>query len=261
MGFTNIFKKFFGLSQNSESLTDQNLSLSRDIGQTSAICPYCDEHLDKMPSRKTKCPYCKNYIYKRTRPYDEANIIVREDQLEKIKEEWAIKNGTHDNYLEENARVKKVRDEMRERYGKEPSDHDVEFRVLNEQAVEAEFAGNWGFARNFRLNMAKNLEKRGSLELSLRMYFHICFLDINGPNNRGGIQTLNLDEYPYFSPDIGFLAPGVINTIKKLIDKLKFDEQSCKERFIEVTEPIHEGTPTPIPPKKAWPKLKEELFK
>lgn len=260
MSLTYFFKKFFGLSQNSECLTDQNPSLSRGIGQTSAICPYCDEKLDKMPSRKTKCPYCENYIYKRTRPYDEVNIIVREDQLEKIKEEWAIKNGNHPTYLKEKARENRIRNEMRERFGKEPLEKDVEFRVLNDQTTEAEFSGDWGFARNSRLGMAKNLETRGSFELSLRMYFHVCFLDINGPNNRGGLEPKFIEKYPYFTPKTGFIAPGVIGRMKKIIDKLEFDEQTCKEEFLEVTKPVHEGTPTPLSPIKTWSILKKEMF-
>ena len=256
MSLTNIFKNLFGSSESTVKKIGLGSSFSEHIGNTNAICPYCEEKLEKMPKRKTKCPKCENFIYKRTRPYDEVDIILREDQLDIIEEEWAINNGSHDIYLKEKAREKRIRDEMRKRYGKEPADDDVEFRVNNDRAVEAEFLGDWGFARNYRLNMAKNLEKRKSHELALRMYYHVCFLDINGPNNRSGMQN----EYPYFTPKSGFIALGVIKRIKRLISKVGFNEEDCKRGFIEVNKPIFEGTPTTIPPEKAWAKLREELF-
>lgn len=260
MSLTNFFKNLFGSSETTVKKTDHGTSFSKNVGNTNAICPYCEERLEKMPKRKTKCPKCGNYIYKRTRPYDEVDIIIREDQLDIIEEEWAIKNGSHDIYLKEKSREKRIRDEMRERFGKEPADYDVEFRVLNDQANEAEFRGNYGWARNYRLNMAKNLEKRKSHELALRMYFHVCYLDINGPNNLGGMQSEDSSEYPDFTPDNGMLAPGVIKRMKKLISKIEFDKIDCKEEFIGVNRPIFNGSPAPISPEKAWPKLNEELF-
>lgn len=261
MGLTNIFKNLFGSSDGTVKKTGQDSSFSKKIGNTNAICPYCNEKLEKMPKRKTKCPKCENYIYKRTRPFDEVDIIIREDQLDIIEEEWSIKNGSHDIYLKEKARKKRIRDGMRESFGKEPADYDVEFRVLNDQAVEAEFSGDWGFARNYRLKMAKNLEKRKSHELALRLYYHVSYLDINGPNNRSGMKSVDLDNYPYFTPKSGFLAPGVIKRMKTLINKLEFDEEDCKQGFIEVNKPIYEGSPTSLSPEKAWSLLQAELFK
>lgn len=260
MSLTNIFKNLFGSSERTVKKTDQGSSLSGNLGNTNVICPYCEEILEKMPKRKTKCPKCENYIYKRTRPHDEVDIIIREDQLDIVEEEWAIKNGSHDIFLKEKARKKRIRDGMRERYGKEPADYDVEFRVLNDQALEAEFSGDWGFARNYRLKMAKNLEKRKNHKLALRLYCHVCYLDINGPNNRSGIQSVDLDKYPYFTPKNGFLASGVIKRMKKLIGKLDFDEADCKQGFVEVNKQIFEGSPTPLSPEKAWIELKKELF-
>lgn len=260
MELTKILKNLFKSSDKTVSETNQSSSLSKNIGNTTAVCPYCNEKLEKMPKRKTKCSNCDNHIYKRTRPYDEAHIIIREDQIDAIEEEWAIKNGNHDIYLKEKDREKRIRDDMRERFGKEPADEDVEFRVLNDQAVEAEFEGQWGFARNFRLKMAKNLKKRGSLEKSLRLYFHVCFLDINGPNNRGGLQSHDSGKYPFFTPESGMLSPGIIKPMKKMISKLDLSKEDCKKGFIEVTIPIHQGTPTKLHPEKAWNSLRTELF-
>ena len=74
------------------------------------------------------------------------------------------------------------------------------------------------------------------------------------------MQSVDLDNYPYFTPKNGFLAPGVIKKMKKLISKLEFDEEDCKQGFIEVNNPISEGSPTPLTPEKAWKELRKELF-
>lgn len=260
MGLKKFLNNLIDHSKKPRKKLSQSSPISKTIGNTEGICPYCVEKLEKMPIRKTQCPHCEKYIFKRTRPYDEVDIIIRDDQIDTIEEEWAIKNGNHDIYLKEKKREQRIRDDMRKRFGKEPADEDVEFRVLNDQAVEAEFAGQWGFARNFRLGMAKNLEKRKSYELSLRMYFHVCYLDLNGPNNRGGMEFNNLEKYPYFKPKNAILAPGVIKRMKKLINKLKFTDEDCRKEFIEVNKPIFEGSPTPLSPEKTYSKLKKELF-
>ena len=69
------------------------------IGVTDAVCPYCDHRLQKMPGRKKKCPACENSIFVRTRPRDKVKILVREDQLLAINEQWSIVRGTHEQFL------------------------------------------------------------------------------------------------------------------------------------------------------------------
>lgn len=266
MGLINFFKNIIGKAE--RNLSDRSSynsnfdksALSRNIGITTAECPYCSTELAKKPSRKTKCPNCGKFIYKRTRPFDNTDILIREDQIDQIEEEWSIVNGNHDIYLKEKSREQRIRNEMRERFGREPDDADVEFRVLNDRALEAEFSGLWGFARNSRLQMAKNLEKRKSPKLALRTFFHVCYLDINGPNNRMGMSSENLKEYPYFTPETGSLSPGVIKKMKKLIKQLKYNDEDCRREFLEVNEQIHEGSRKPLSPQDAWPKLRMELF-
>ena len=235
-------------------------SLDRTIGETNAICPYCETELEKKPSRKKQCPHCENYIYKRTRPYDDAHIIIREDQIEDLEEQWAIANGEYDLFLKEKKRKERIANRLTDQYGNEPNKEDVEFRALNEKATEFEFKGDWGFARNMRLKMAQNLEQREIYKLAFRSYCHVCFLDINGPNNRSGTSKETLEKFPYFTPESAVLAPGVIRLMEDLIDKLNYDSEKVRNEFIEVATPIHEGTPTPIPPVKAWPTLKKELM-
>jgi hypothetical protein len=126
MGLINFFRNIFSNKENSTiSISYSNPkssskdSLSKNIGVTEALCPYCNSDLEKKPTRKTKCPHCNNYIYKRTRPYDNADILIREEQIDLIEEEWSIVNDSHDIYLKEKERERRIRDEMRKRFGRE----------------------------------------------------------------------------------------------------------------------------------------------
>jgi len=63
------------------------------LGNTEPICPYCARPLEKMPGRKTKCPFCANFMYVRTRPADKKRVIVTEQDAAKIDEQWKIESG------------------------------------------------------------------------------------------------------------------------------------------------------------------------
>jgi len=63
------------------------------LGNTEPICPYCAKPLEKMPGRKTKCPFCANFMYVRTRPADKKRVIVTEQDATKIDEQWKIESG------------------------------------------------------------------------------------------------------------------------------------------------------------------------
>lgn len=60
----------------------------KDIGITSPNCPYCNEELAKFPARKTKCKNCGKYMYVRTRPLDRKKVLLKENELELLEEEW-----------------------------------------------------------------------------------------------------------------------------------------------------------------------------
>src|SRR5690606_13242078 len=95
------------------------------IGTTDALCPYCSVALAKFPGRKTKCKSCEQYIYVRTRPLDSQRILVKEDELPIVEEQWAIKNDTWDDLQENRAELQEIRNELRKKFGREPANNDV----------------------------------------------------------------------------------------------------------------------------------------
>ena len=68
--------------------------LNSCLGITEAKCPYCGEKLYKFPKAKTKCKSCGNFIYKRTRPFDNKAILVKENELDEVEKEWEKKKPT-----------------------------------------------------------------------------------------------------------------------------------------------------------------------
>ena len=72
-------------SNNSNS---ELLVLNPNIGTTNAQCPYCNLALKQLHPRKTKCKNCGNNIYVRTRPADYKKILVKEDELKMVQQEW-----------------------------------------------------------------------------------------------------------------------------------------------------------------------------
>lgn len=66
------------------------MSKLTDIGINGDECPYCGQILPKRPSRKAKAPCCGKPIFVRTRPSDNQSVLLREDQIPALEEQWAV---------------------------------------------------------------------------------------------------------------------------------------------------------------------------
>lgn len=109
MGFLDFFKKnhktnnigkIDSFATNINKTEKDNILELKEIGILTPNCPYCNIKLNTFPQRKTKCKNCNNYIYTRQRPIDFKKVLVKEDELKLIEEEWEknyynkkIKNG------------------------------------------------------------------------------------------------------------------------------------------------------------------------
>lgn len=51
-----------------------------NLGETTAVCPYCGENLGVMPKRPKNCPACKNKIWMSATPFTEVMYLVRREQ-------------------------------------------------------------------------------------------------------------------------------------------------------------------------------------
>lgn len=200
-------------------------------------------------------------MYVRTRPEDNARVLVTKEQTDQIEEEWAIATGRHDAYIAEKALRAKIRSQQRETFKKEPPESDVEWAYLNECRLQAGLENNWGLYRNFTFKMGEQLSRERRFKGALQHYLDVCYLDLNGPQNLGTRDPQWLRICPPFEPKTGFLAPGVISLIEDIMVKIDWDKEDVKRHFLEHNTRIGAGLKCPLAPEKCWPSIDEALGK
>ncbi|MEY4440447.1 MAG: hypothetical protein RLY49_73 [Candidatus Parcubacteria bacterium] len=240
----------------------QNLQTTDFKDEREARCPSCKNVLKKIPGAKTKCPSCGEYMYVRTGP-DNIRKVVSQKGADNIDEQWRIINGTQEFYLQEQKRREDRTNLLRIKFnGKEPSSYDVSWSLFNEDLLEHMKNQDWGLYRNTKFNMAELLEKEGRIDGALNMYLAVCYLDLNGPNNRGGFDDPDiLKDFPPFDPRDGnaFLAPGVISRIMKIIKKSGISIDDLSKRFFDYNTRFEKPMRLPVSVGEAWQIFKKEI--
>ena len=102
------------------------------------LCPYCNGSLEQEPKKKKKCPHCKNFIYVRTSPSTRKKILVTEEGIKEIENEW--KRYQNKNNCLRNLKSYGVTEEDFESHknklskdiGNEPDDSDVIYSIYND---------------------------------------------------------------------------------------------------------------------------------
>ncbi len=224
-------------------------------------CPYCHAALAKIPGRKTKCPNCGEFMYVRTTPKGNVRTVVTKKEADKIDEDWSIVGGTHDQYSENKEKFAQEKEVLRKRFGgKEPSDRDVAWSLFNKQLVEHMRNGDWGLYRNTRFGMAELLSRDLRFKQSLETYFEVCYLDLNGANNIGGIEDPELlKEFPPFDLRDAFLAPGLMDIIKRIVKRLKMSSDELRALFVEHNTRLYKSLKLPLSPEQSWSSIEKAL--
>jgi hypothetical protein len=133
-----------------------------------AVCPYCQQVLDKRPKRKKKCPHCENYIYIRgLPPKGERRVLVTEDEAEEIDSQWKQLHfrrkwlGMLQQYGIVDEDFDAHRKKLRERFGQEPSDGDVVWSLFHEALDGSMKSGDFQELKRLYFEMALFLCKEG----------------------------------------------------------------------------------------------------
>ena len=219
------------------------------VGSESASCPSCNATLVKFPLRKIACPHCGQPIYSRTRPSDGRKVLLSEAQAAIVEEQWAAKNGTLVQLRAERSRAENARDELRSKFGRNPSENDVRWKLLNEDAITHASDGNIGLYRNTRFEMSELLRKEGRGLQSLHLLLAVCYLDANGPQNTSGWGDM---KHEWFSLGQAFLAPGILGRTGSLIDGLGLSEAEVYQHFLAATKTYASWPGIVLSPDKAW---------
>jgi len=105
------------------------------------------------------------------------------------------------------------------------------------------------------------LRKEKRLELSLRTYLELCYLDLNGPMNPGAIIEPELKaQFPPFDTKRAFLAPGIISEIKIILKKTGLETERAKEVFFEIADVNHRALNLPVSPLGAWTQIEAAIM-
>jgi len=239
------------ISEEKQESSKTNLT---EIGNIDSICPYCSVGITKKPLRKSKCKNCGQYIYVRTRPIDRQRVLVTLNQASEIDVQWT---NSPRSYIYDHIEPKEIeiaKNEYFKKKGVELSDTDAKWYFLNRKLLEHSKNADWGLYRNTRLSMGSVLEHdHRNIEKALHTYLEVCYIDINGPRNLGGLSDPELlEKFPPFSSEESFLAPSVVTKISELSGMLHLKYNDIKTIFMEVSGTLFRNLKLPITPIQAW---------
>jgi len=225
-----------------------------EVGIVDPICPYCGVVLPEMPKSKKKCRKCRSPIFVKKRPIDQRYVLVTEEQLDLIEEQWAIANGTHERFLEGRRFRDEVRRQLTMRLGRVPLPHEMERAVLEEEAAGCVQTHDWGAYRNARMNIGFLMRDNGDPQGAISELLQVCYLDLNGPRNLGGLMNdpALLRKYKPFVTTEGELVPGIVAPLAEIVADTEIASENLMQMFFEVGNKLHDQLSLPIKPETAW---------
>ena len=139
--------------------------------------------------------------------------------------------------------------------------NDKKWQLYNKELLMHAQKANWGLYRNTRFDMAEFLRKENKLANALETFLEIMYLDLNGPENRESIinNPELLKEFPQFDPKTAFLAPGVIDRVKKIAKILGFQMEKIREIFTEHNKKIEKALKLSLSTEECWKLVEKEL--
>ena len=223
-----------------------------NIGITTPNCPYCGVDLAKFPGRKTKCKTCGNFIYVRTRPADNAKILIREDEKELIQIEWEKRNGTFEYFQKQRNELANIKLELQQtRNSGFVSDNDVKWVYYQRKRLEAANIAAWHDYGLYTEQMADLLFSERKYRKALEHYLEAEYFNLCCAGNAAGFSSKSLIKK--MSAGEHF---GVIRYLPECIENLKLNLKQVKEIFLEI---LTVNAPFPLTKEEAWEYLNRAI--
>ena len=234
-------------------------------------CPNCRRPLEKMPSRKKKCPICGEFMYVRTRPSDRKKVVVTKKQADAIEEQWMLYHkGQAMARLKSHPDYNETARSLRRTLGREPTADESKLEISLREAARHRRKHDWGLYRNSVLDAATALLALGRADESLRKHLEVCYLDVNGPQNCGGMPEHLGDECAPFDPNTPAAVPAP-SVLLAAIDigcdlcqdplepDLGCDMNKLRDIFLSVAAETQRDLHLPVTPEVAWGNITAEL--
>ena len=248
--------------------------MNTEKDERKAECPYCKNGLKKVPSAKTKCPACKEFMYVRTR-VDGVRAVVTKLQSEEIEKDWQHFGPSVDwfKYIDidqSSLSFKKDKKELVDRFnGKEPSLNDVLWKIFNGQLIRYSAEKEWGLYRNTIFQMGCLLLSEGKDIQGLRTFLEVCYLDLSmgsldaakyGPLIEVAIEKGLLGESEErFFDGYSTLAPVIIDGIKRISKDLNLDIDEVMHIHNEHLIKVKDALNVPMTLEVSWNSIKQEI--
>ena len=187
------------------------------------ICPYCKKSLDRIPQRKTKCPFCYEEIYVRSDPKIFNSTLLTKDEVIALD---GLKTLTNYGISEKDYFNKK--EKLSAKFGC-ANPKDIIWGLYNDQVHEAIRTGNLSSLKFLNFDMALFLYNEGK-------DFFGCLQES---------QRMRLMEYKNKGvKKVRVLSTGSCDVCKQLNDKIFTIDEALKKMPIpsrECTFKLHNG--------------------
>ncbi len=233
---------------------------NRELGNSSPICPHCGGALLRIPTNKGKCAACHKDVYARKRPSDNASVFVTREQAEMLEEQWAMVKGHYYELQRDKQRRAQIKGLLAEKFGRAPSETDVEWKLLNENLLTAAREQDWPRYRDTRHAMAQLLSREKKHEHALVTFLEVCYLDINGPINVKDNRWRGVSEpIGPWTPKFGHLNSRVVERLAKIAHVENFALENMHAQFMKRAGDVKQALHLPVPLGSAWEKLSNAL--
>jgi hypothetical protein len=194
-------------------------------------------------------------MFVRTDPRDNTRRVTTAQGAQDIDDERAKRDGSWEFIKAKRDRETATREKLAKKWNMSPDSvdsHDVEWSILNEDAMEAMKHQNWLDYTIVRWDMASALRDRGSLDQAAPVMLQACYLSMNGPNDMFPQGVDMTSVYKPFQPELDRDRVSVeLRCIREVFDRLNLSIEEGLEKFGDRAE--HESCHLPI----SWQEARE----
>jgi hypothetical protein len=186
------------------------------------VCPYCGNVLDKKPKRKTKCPFCNNDIYVRSKQSIFAStLLIREDAIA-IDE---LKNL--ENYGIKDKDFIKKRRELSKKLGKEAGSTDVIWSLFNELKLKTKDLHTLSMIY-YAMALFSNKEGKDSFTL-LQQSAKMKLMDYK----QRGVKKVKILTGGEESCEVCRRLENKVFTIKEALETMPIPQKECTHKLYD----------------------------